>query len=123
MKKDNSETLSDVRTVSKKKTAKLYLIDVRTVSRKNTAKLYLIDFRTVSRKNTAKLYLIDVKTVSRKKTAKLSEQIRSQILTSVYQERCNYYGYTTAVSREPRGVEEAFCKIYSGAPTVSQTTG
>ena len=26
-------------------------------------------------------------------------------------------------SREPRGVEEAGCKIYSGAPTVSQTTG
>ena len=26
-------------------------------------------------------------------------------------------------SWEPRGVEEAGCKIYSGAPTVSQTTG
>ena len=25
--------------------------------------------------------------------------------------------------REPRGVEEAGCKIYNGAPTVSQTTG
>ena len=24
---------------------------------------------------------------------------------------------------EPRGVEKAGCKIYSGAPTVSQTTG
>ena len=31
--------------------------------------------------------------------------------------------YHTAESREPRGVEEADCKIYSGAPTVSQTTG
>ena len=29
----------------------------------------------------------------------------------------------TTESREPRGVEEASCKIYSGAPTVSQTTG
>ena len=29
----------------------------------------------------------------------------------------------TTESREPRGVEEAGCKIYSGAPTVSQTTG
>ena len=29
--------------------------------------------------------------------------------------------YTTRESREPRGVEEAGCKIYSGAPTVSQT--
>ena len=26
-------------------------------------------------------------------------------------------------SREPRGVEEDGCEIYSGAPTVSQTTG
>ena len=26
-------------------------------------------------------------------------------------------------SQEPRGVEEAGCKMYSGAPTVSQTTG
>ena len=31
--------------------------------------------------------------------------------------------YHTAESRESRGVEEAGCKIYSGAPTVSQTTG
>ena len=31
--------------------------------------------------------------------------------------------YITTESREPRGVEEAGCKIYSGAPTVSQTTG
>ena len=31
--------------------------------------------------------------------------------------------YTTTESREPQGVEEAGCKIYSGAPTVSQTTG
>ena len=31
--------------------------------------------------------------------------------------------YHTTESREPRGVEEASCKIYSGAPTVSQTTG
>ena len=31
--------------------------------------------------------------------------------------------YTTTESREPRGVEEAGCKIYSGAPTVSKTTG
>ena len=31
--------------------------------------------------------------------------------------------YTTKESREPRGVEEAGCKIYSGAPVVSQTTG
>ena len=30
--------------------------------------------------------------------------------------------YTTTESREPRGVEETGCKIYSGAPTVSQTT-
>ena len=28
----------------------------------------------------------------------------------------------TTESREPRGVEEAGCKIYSGAPMVSQTT-
>ena len=31
--------------------------------------------------------------------------------------------YNTAESREPRGVQEAGCKIYIGAPTVSQTTG
>ena len=31
--------------------------------------------------------------------------------------------HRTTESREPRGVEEAGCKIYSGAPTVSQTTG
>ena len=31
--------------------------------------------------------------------------------------------YTPTESQEPRGVEEAGCKIYSGAPTVSQTTG
>ena len=31
--------------------------------------------------------------------------------------------YHTTESREPRGVEEGGCKIYSGAPTVSQTTG
>ena len=31
--------------------------------------------------------------------------------------------YHTTESREPRGVGEAGCKIYSGAPTVSQTTG
>ena len=31
--------------------------------------------------------------------------------------------YTTTESREPRGVEEAGCKIYSGGPTVSQTMG
>ena len=31
--------------------------------------------------------------------------------------------YLTTESREPRGVEEAACKIYSGAPTVRQTTG
>ena len=31
--------------------------------------------------------------------------------------------YTTTESREPRGVEEAGCKIYSGAPAVSQITG
>ena len=30
----------------------------------------------------------------------------------------SYYG-----KREPRGVEEAGCKIYSGAPMSSQTTG
>ena len=29
--------------------------------------------------------------------------------------------YHTTESQEPRGVEEAGCKIYSGAPTVSQT--
>ena len=29
----------------------------------------------------------------------------------------------TTESWEPRGVEEAGCKIFSGAPTVSQTTG
>ena len=29
----------------------------------------------------------------------------------------------TMESWEPQGVEEAGCKIYSGAPTVSQTTG
>ena len=29
--------------------------------------------------------------------------------------------YTAIESWEPRGVEEAGCKIYSGAPTVSQT--
>ena len=31
--------------------------------------------------------------------------------------------YTTTESQEPPGVEETGCKIYSGAPTVSQTTG
>ena len=31
--------------------------------------------------------------------------------------------YHTTESREPWGVEEAACKIYSGAPVVSQTTG
>ena len=31
--------------------------------------------------------------------------------------------YTTTESWELPGVEEAGCKIYSGAPTVSQTTG
>ena len=31
--------------------------------------------------------------------------------------------YTTTESWEPRGVEEAGCKIYSGARTVRQTTG
>ena len=31
--------------------------------------------------------------------------------------------YTTTESQEPREVEEAGCKIYRGAPTVSQTTG
>ena len=31
--------------------------------------------------------------------------------------------YTTTESRDPRGVVEAGCKTYSGAPTVSQTTG
>ena len=31
--------------------------------------------------------------------------------------------YTTTQSLEPQGVEEAGCKIYSGAPTVSQTMG
>ena len=31
--------------------------------------------------------------------------------------------YHNTESREPRGVEEAGCKTYSGAPTVSQTTG
>ena len=31
--------------------------------------------------------------------------------------------YTTTESREPRGVEEADCKIYSGTPTVGQTMG
>ena len=31
--------------------------------------------------------------------------------------------YTTTESREPQGVEEAGCKIYSGARTVRQTTG
>ena len=31
--------------------------------------------------------------------------------------------YHTTESWEPRGVEEAGCKIYSGAPTVSQTMG
>ena len=31
--------------------------------------------------------------------------------------------YTTTESREPQGVEEAGCKINSGAPKVSQTTG
>ena len=30
--------------------------------------------------------------------------------------------YTTTESREPREVEEAGCRIYSGAPTVTQTT-
>ena len=31
--------------------------------------------------------------------------------------------YTTTESRDPRGVEEAVCKIYSGGSKVSQTTG
>ena len=31
--------------------------------------------------------------------------------------------YHNTESRESREVEEAGCKIYSGAPTVSQTTG
>ena len=31
--------------------------------------------------------------------------------------------YHTMESREPQGVEEASCKIYSGAPMVSQTMG
>ena len=31
--------------------------------------------------------------------------------------------YTTMESWEPQGVEEAGCKIYSGAPTVSKTMG
>ena len=31
--------------------------------------------------------------------------------------------YHTMESQELRKVEEAICKIYSGAPTVSQTTG
>ena len=31
--------------------------------------------------------------------------------------------HTTMESWEPQGVEEAGRKIYSGAPTVSQTTG
>ena len=31
--------------------------------------------------------------------------------------------YTTTENRESRGVEEAGCKIYSGALTVSQTAG
>ena len=30
--------------------------------------------------------------------------------------------YNTTESREPRGVEEVGCKIYSGAPVVSQST-
>ena len=34
-----------------------------------------------------------------------------------------WMGYTTTESWERRGVEEAGYKIYSGAPTVSQTTG
>ena len=33
------------------------------------------------------------------------------------------YYYHTTESQEPRGVEEAGCRIYSGAPTVNQTTG
>ena len=32
-------------------------------------------------------------------------------------------GYQTMASREPLGVEEAGCKIYSRAQTVIQTTG
>ena len=35
----------------------------------------------------------------------------------------NWVPTTLLESREPRGVEEAGCKIYSGAPTVNQTTG
>ena len=31
--------------------------------------------------------------------------------------------YTATGSRERQGVEEGDCEIYSGAPTVSQTTG
>ena len=31
--------------------------------------------------------------------------------------------YTATESRKPRGVEEAGCKLYSGAPTVSQIAG
>ena len=31
--------------------------------------------------------------------------------------------YHTTESREPQGVKEAGCKIYSGAPAVSQTMG
>ena len=31
--------------------------------------------------------------------------------------------YTTTESRAPQGVEEAGSKIYSGTPTVNQTTG
>ena len=31
--------------------------------------------------------------------------------------------YTTTESPEPQEVEEAGCKIYGGAPTVSQTMG
>ena len=34
-----------------------------------------------------------------------------------------FYVLPPRVSFIPRGVEEAGCKIYSGAPTVSQTTG
>ena len=61
-------------------------------------------------------------------------QIRCQVFQKWIQnsERKNfiYYSriyilleYHTTERWEPRGVEEAGCKIYSGAPTVSQTTG
>ena len=47
-----------------------------------------------------------------------------QLLTRATAAQQRYRGSEArGESREPRGVEEAGCKIYSCAPIVSQTTG